>query len=74
MVLSRTERLQHGHLAVVRRVIDSRTIEVEHSNWGDNRQTRSLIYKAMPVKDASPKNEWSQARFYHYPSRTFGSV
>ncbi len=74
MVLSKTSRLKHGHLAVVKRVKNSRTIEVEHSNWGDDRQTRSMIYKRMPVKDVTVNNDWSQVRFYNYPSKTFGSV
>lgn len=74
MVLSKTSRLKYGHLAVVKRVINSRNIEVEHSNWGGDRATRSVVYKRMPVKDASANNDWSRARFFHYPSKTYGSV
>ena len=74
MVLSKTERLQYGHLAVVTRVVNSRNIEVEHANWGGDRRTRSIVYKAMPVKDTSANNDWSRARFWHYPSETYGSV
>lgn len=74
MVLSKTSRLKFGHLAVVKRVIDSRNIEVEHANWGGDRKTRSIVYKAMPVKDVSKNNDWSKVRFWHYPSRTYGKV
>lgn len=74
MVLSKTQRLKYGHVAVVTRVIDSRNIEVEHANWGNDRQTRSVIYKAMPVKDVSKNNDWSKARFWHYPSSSYGRV
>lgn len=73
MVLSKTNRLKYGHLAVVKRVVNTRKIEVEHSNWGSDRKTRSIIYKRMPVIDVSMNNDWSQVQFYNYPSKTFGS-
>jgi len=74
MVLSKTERLKYGHVAVVTKVIDSRHIEVEHANWGGDRKTRSIVYKSMPVVDVSRNNDWSRARFWHYPSKSYGSV
>ncbi len=74
LVLSKTSRLRYGHLAVVKRVVDKRTIEVEHSNWGATRDERCIIYTRMPVKDVSPANNWSQLRFWNYPSQSFGSI
>lgn len=74
MVLSKTSRLKYGHLAVVTRIIDSRNIEVEHANWGGNRETRMIAYKRMPVVDTSKNNNWSSARFWNYPSASYGSV
>ena len=74
LVLSRTSRLNYGHLAVVKNIIDSRTIEVAHSNWGGDRETRCVIYNEMPVKDVSPNNDWSQLRFWNYPSKSYGSI
>tara|TARA_B100000508_G_scaffold140803_1_gene143531 strand:+ start:1071 stop:1556 length:486 start_codon:yes stop_codon:yes gene_type:complete len=74
MVLSKTERLKYGHVAVVTKIIDSRNIEVQHANWGGDHKTRRIVYKAMPVKDVSATNDWSRSRFWHYPSKTYGSV
>lgn len=74
MVLSKTSRLRYGHVAVVKRIINSRNIEVAHSNWGGDKYTRSYIYRRMPVVDTSPNNDWSQARFWNYPSSSYGSV
>lgn len=74
LVLSKTSRLKYGHLAVVKRVVDKRTIEVEHSNWGGDRASRCKVYTRMPVKDVSPSNDWSQLRFWHYASGSFGSI
>lgn len=72
LVLSKTARMKYGHLAVVKKVTDSRHIEVTQSNWGNDRKTRSVIYKNMPVKDISAKNDWSKVRFWHYASRSYG--
>lgn len=74
MVLSKTSRLKYGHVAVVKRVVDSRKIEVTHANWGGDRETRRVIYERMPVIDVSANNDWSKARFWHYPSQTYGRV
>lgn len=74
LVLSKTSRLRYGHLAVVKEVVDSRTIRVEHVNWGGDPKTRKVVYKSMPVRDVSRNNDWSQLRFWHYASSTYGSV
>jgi len=74
MVLPKTSRVKYGHLAVVKSVIDSRTIEVENAHWGGAMHERKIVYKHMPVIDRSEKNDWSRARFFNYPSRTYGSV
>lgn len=74
MVLSKTSQLRNGHLSVVKRVIDSRNIEVEHTNWGSSLEERCIVYTNMPVRDVSPNNDWSQARFWNYPTSTYGSV
>lgn len=73
LVLARTRTLPYGHLAVVKRVIDNRHIEVAHSNWGHNKATRRKLYHSMRVKDISRKNDWSRLRFWHYDSESFGN-
>jgi len=74
MVLSKTQRLKYGHVAVVKEIIDNRTITVEHANWGGAMHERKIVYTRMPVKDVSANNDWSRARFFNYPSKTFGST
>lgn len=73
-VLSDTSRLKYGHVSVVKRIIDRRTIEVAHTNWGGNRETRRVVYRAMPVVDVSDNNDWSKSRFWNYPSKSYGKV
>jgi len=74
LVLSKTSRLKYGHIGVVQNVINSREIRVAHNNWGGDRKTRSYVYRRMPAIDVSPNNDWSQIRFWDYPSGTYGSV
>ena len=73
-VLSQTPRLRYGHLSVVKRIVDKRHIEVEHTNWGGNLATRCIVYKEMPVVDISKNNDWTSVRFWDYPSESYGSV
>tara|TARA_R110001592_G_scaffold3525_16_gene19994 strand:+ start:35909 stop:36535 length:627 start_codon:yes stop_codon:yes gene_type:complete len=72
-VLSKSSRLRYGHVSVVKRVINSRTIEVTHSNWGSDRASRSMIYERMRVEDVSPNNDWTRARFWNYHTNAYGS-
>jgi hypothetical protein len=52
---------KHGHLAVVRRVISSREIRVDHANWLND----GNIYLNTPVIDVSEDNDWSQVRVWN---------
>ena len=74
LVLRRTGRLRHGHIAVVVAVAGPREIHVTHANWGWDRDTRDRAYHAMPVVDVSPANDWSETRFYNYDSGAYGRV
>jgi len=73
-VLAKTSRLRSGHLSVVKRIIDNRTIEVEHVNWGGSMEDRCIVYRYMPVQDISKNNDWTLVRFWNYPSKTYGSL
>jgi surface antigen len=69
LVLAKTDRLQLGHLAVVRQVIDDRDILVDHSNWVPGR-----IITGMQVEDVSPANDWTELRFLNQDYGVFGSI
>lgn len=71
LVLAKAGKLNYGHLAVVNKVIDERTIEVTHSNWGNNRERRSIIYNAMRVQDLSG-GKWRSVRFWNYELNSWG--
>jgi len=69
LVLAKTDRLQLGHLAVVRQVIDARDILVDHSNWVPGK-----IITGMQVQDVSPANDWTALRFFNQDYGVFGSI
>lgn len=72
LVLARTNAMRHGHVAVVKSVLSSRDITVTHSNWGNNRKNRRIIYESVRAQDVSSMNNWSQIRFWNYDTGAFG--
>lgn len=74
LVLKKGKKLSLGHVAVVKRVLSNREMDVTHSNWGNNTKKRSFIYESMRVRDVSPNNDWSQLRFWNKYSNAYGSI
>jgi len=72
LVLSRTRQMTHGHVAVVKRVVNPREIDVTQSNWGNNWRTRRVVYESQRVQDISPRNDWSSVRFWNYEKNVYG--
>ncbi|AXY21538.1 CHAP domain-containing protein [Komagataeibacter saccharivorans] len=52
-----TRRMPLGHVAVVRQVVNNRTIVIDQSHWGQRGISRDV-----PVIDVSPNNDWSAVR------------
>ncbi len=59
---------QRGHVAVVRRIVDERTIIVDHANWGND----GRIHLQAPIRDLSPKNDWSEVQVWFTPTNQWG--
>jgi surface antigen len=57
-----TPGMRLGHVAVVARVIDSRTVEIDHANWRGPGATKGNVFKSIPVIDVSENNDWSRVR------------
>ncbi len=72
LVLSRTERLKLGHVAVVVDVLGPREIRVTHANFGNDPVSRRIIYDSMPAIDVSAANDWSVVRFWNYELKAWG--
>ena len=59
---------ERGHVAVVRSLISSREIRVDHANWlGDG-----AIYVDDPVADVSADNDWSIVRVWNIKTGGWG--
>ncbi|HZT19948.1 MAG TPA: CHAP domain-containing protein [Dongiaceae bacterium] len=72
LVLSRTQRLRLGHVAVVVDVQGPRLIRVTHANFGSDPVSRRIIYDSMPVTDVSPDNDWTLVQFWNYQAQAWG--
>jgi hypothetical protein len=69
MVLHDYAGPKHGHLAVVRSMVNSREIRVDHANWLND----GAVYLNDPVVDVSQGNDWSQVRVWNIPNNAWGS-
>jgi len=58
-----------GHVAVVRRLVSTREIRVDHANWLDD----GSIYVNDPVEDVSSDNNWSLVRVFNLKTGGWGS-
>lgn len=72
LVLSRTRNMPHGHVAVVKDLVNSREIDVTQSNWGNSWSTRHVVYERQRVQDISANNDWSRVRFWNYRDNVYG--
>jgi surface antigen len=68
MVLHNYAGPNHGHVAVVRRVMDAREIRVDHANWLND----GSIYENDPVLDVSRDNDWSVVRVFNLKTGAWG--
>jgi surface antigen len=54
--------MSRGHVAVVSRIVNSRTILIDHANWGGPGIRRGSVMRGVVVVDASDRNDWSAVR------------
>ncbi len=70
MVLHNYAGPNHGHVAVVRRIVGAREIRIDHANWTND----GSIYLNNPVMDVSPANDWSQVRVFNIKTGAWGGT
>ncbi|WP_371741551.1 CHAP domain-containing protein [Novosphingobium sp. 9U] len=59
-----------GHVATVRRVVDARTILIDHANWS----APGKIERNVTAVDVSPANDWSEVRVWYAPIQSLGGA
>lgn len=57
-----------GHVAVVRKVVDSRHLLIDHANWS----RPGMVERGVMAVDVSDKGDWSAVRVWHSPSGSLG--
>jgi len=68
MVLNNYAGPSRGHVAVVRTLVSSREIRIDHANWLDD----GSIYVNDPVMDVSEGNDWTQVRVFNIKTGAWG--
>jgi surface antigen len=63
-----------GHVAAVSRVIDTRTVLLDHANWSPIDGRRGQIERGVRAIDVSPANDWSQVRVWYAPLQDLGTT
>ncbi len=63
-----------GHVAAVSRVIDSRTVLLDHANWSPIDGRRGQIERDVKAIDVSPGNDWSRVRVWYDPIGGLGTT
>lgn len=66
--------MQLGHVAVVSKLIDRRTILLRHANWSPIAGRRGQIEDNVRAVDVSPGNDWSQVRVWYDPIQGLGTT
>lgn len=66
--------MQLGHVAVVRRVVNSREVRLDHSNWSLIDGRRGQIERDVRAIDVSPANDWSRVRVWYAPIQSLGGT
>ena len=63
-----------GHVAVVSRIVDSRTVLVRHANWSPINGQRGRVERDVKAVDVSPGNDWSSVRVWYDPLGGLGTA
>jgi|TARA_R100001244_G_scaffold71741_2_gene58048 surface antigen len=66
--------MQLGHVAVVRGIVDDRTILISHANWSPINGRRGQIERKVMARDVSDNNDWSLVRIWYAPIGKLGTT
>jgi hypothetical protein len=69
LVFKSTAAMPYGHVAMIREIVDSRHVLLDHANWSGP----GLIERRALAEDISEAGDWSRVRVWYGPSRALGS-
>jgi hypothetical protein len=65
--------MSRGHVAVVSRVVNARTVLIDHANWAGPGIARGTVMRGVTVVDVSDRNDWTAVRVQvGWDNDTFG--
>lgn len=65
MVFSKSRHLPYGHVAVVEKQVDNRTLLIDHANWSIIAGRKGHVERSVRVVDVSEHNDWSKVRVWY---------
>jgi len=74
MVFAKTHHMPHGHVAVVQRQLDDRTVLVDHANWSRFAGHAGHVERSVRVVDVSDHNDWSAVRVWYHSLSDVGQT
>ncbi len=74
MAFAPYQGMQLGHVAAVSRILDSRTVLLDHANWSPIDGRRGQIERGVRAVDVSPANDWSEVRVWYAPINGLGTT
>ena len=66
--------MQLGHVAAISRIVDNRTVMLDHANWSTIDGTRGHIERDVMAVDVSDRNDWSEVRVWYTPINGLGTT
>lgn len=67
-------KMRLGHVAAVRRIVDSRTVIISHANWSTINGIRGHVEQNVRAVDVSENNDWSRVKVWYTPNQAMGST
>ncbi|GAA0730253.1 hypothetical protein FHT01_002441 [Sphingomonas japonica] len=72
LVFAKTDQLRLGHVAVVSRIIEDRTVMVTHANWSRVGGKRGHAEQDVTLFDVSPRGDWSRVKVWYRDNTGLG--
>jgi surface antigen len=72
LVFKRTNKMHSGHVALVSRVLDGRTLLIDHANWGAGRGEKGRVQRGVLAIDCSSRHDWSAVCVWNEKFEVYG--
>jgi len=72
LVFKRTGKMHSGHVALVSRVLDERTLLIDHANWGSGRGEKGRVQRGVLAMDCSSRHDWSAVCVWNEKFEVYG--